>query len=283
MKKKRALPFGYTVQNGKLVILPEEAEIVKAIFQSYIGGSSMLELANLMTVKKIPYTEKRLVWNKNLIARIITDRRYAGTDGFEPIVDDQDFREAEICKQNRRTKAPGAGTDPSGILSGKAICAACRSEMIRSFERRNRLQVCWHCLNSECGINVKYPNDGILLSRVTDILNTLTENPDILTAEEDTESVQKVRDKTASEFAKYLDDTYTDEEQILAALQCHIASSYDSLPAPKEANRSRITAAFRKATVSRDFQTDLFTETVDRVLLHEGGSVTLLLKDGNEI
>ena len=283
MKKKRALPFGYTLQNGQLVISEDEAKVVKDIFQAYIGGSSMLELADLMTHKQIPYTEKRLIWNKNLIARIITDRRYAGTDGFEPIVDDQDFREAEICKQNRRTKTPCSDNGPVGLISKKAICAACHSDMVRNFENRNRQKVCWRCLNSTCGITAKYLNDEILPSRVTDVLNTLIENPDILITEDSTETVQKIRDKTTSEFARMLDDSYSDEEQILETLRRHVTSAYDSLPTPMEANRNRVVAEFKRAKVQQDFQTDLFTETVEKVCIREDGSVTLLLKDGTEI
>lgn len=283
MKKKRGLPFGYTVQNGRLIIQEDEAEIVRGIFQAYIGGSSMLELADLMTKREIPYTEKRMAWNKNIIARMITDRRYAGTDGFEPIIDDQDFREAEICKQNRRTKPLRTGSNVLEMLRGKVFCASCQSDMIRIYEGRNRQKVCWRCLNGSCGLTVKYLNDEILPSRITDILNTLIENPDILTSGTETVSVRKIRDRTATEFAKLIDDNYSTEDQILDALRRNIASAYESLPLPMEARREQIKALFRKAAVSQNFQTDLFSETVDKIYLHEDGSVTLLLKDGSEI
>ena len=64
MKKKRALPFGYTIENGRRIIDSTEAATIQQIFTEYQNGATMSELAAMMTRLQIPYCEKRVDWNK---------------------------------------------------------------------------------------------------------------------------------------------------------------------------------------------------------------------------
>mgnify|MGYP000883309968 FL=1 len=64
MKKIRYLPFGYAVRNGHTVIDQQEAETVRGIFTAYIQGASLKEIAEDLTAKNIPYTERTCVWDK---------------------------------------------------------------------------------------------------------------------------------------------------------------------------------------------------------------------------
>ena len=69
MKKIRYLPFGYTIRNGQTVIDQQEAETVRGIFTAYIHGASLKEIAEDLTAKNIPYTERSCVWDKARISR----------------------------------------------------------------------------------------------------------------------------------------------------------------------------------------------------------------------
>lgn len=71
MKKTRFIPYGYTIREGRTVIEHTEAEIIREIFDEYIKGASLKEIAESLTQRKIPYTEKTDTWDKARIARII--------------------------------------------------------------------------------------------------------------------------------------------------------------------------------------------------------------------
>ena len=86
MKKKRSIPYGYTMKNGKLIIDDDEAEVIKRIFDEYRSGMSMYEMAMELVRETIPYCEKKVSWNKNVIARIIANEKYAGAEGYLPII-----------------------------------------------------------------------------------------------------------------------------------------------------------------------------------------------------
>ena len=76
MKKIRYLPFGYTIRNGQTVIDQQEAETVRGIFTAYIHGASLKEIAEDLTAKNIPYTERSCVWDKARISRILENAKY---------------------------------------------------------------------------------------------------------------------------------------------------------------------------------------------------------------
>ena len=71
MKKIRYIPYGYTMRNGRTVISTEEAEIIREIFKAYLDGASLKAIAEELTGRQIPYTQRTTTWDKARIARII--------------------------------------------------------------------------------------------------------------------------------------------------------------------------------------------------------------------
>lgn len=98
MKKNRVIPFGYSVSNGSYVVNTEEAEAIKRIFERYINGKSLNEIAGEMT---IPYHITKQKWNKNMVKRVLENRKYLGESGFPQIIMRDEFDRAERIKMER--------------------------------------------------------------------------------------------------------------------------------------------------------------------------------------
>ena len=81
----RKQPFGYRMEFGDIVIDPKESEVVRYIFQQYLIGHSVKALAEDLQQQPIQY-EVQKSWNKNMVARILQDDRYAGEKGFPKIL-----------------------------------------------------------------------------------------------------------------------------------------------------------------------------------------------------
>lgn len=97
----RKLPFGYHMELGKIAPHPPEAVLVKHVFQAYIAGESYNSLVEWLREQKIPYDVGR-VWNKNMVARILEDRRYIGDKGYPAILQEETMTSAikkRIAKQ----------------------------------------------------------------------------------------------------------------------------------------------------------------------------------------
>lgn len=89
----RKLPFGYHMELGKIAPHPPEAVLVKHVFQAYIAGESYNSLVEWLREQKIPYDVGR-VWNKNMVARILEDRRYIGDKGYPAILQEETMTSA---------------------------------------------------------------------------------------------------------------------------------------------------------------------------------------------
>ena len=82
----RKQPFGYRMTLGEITILPEEAELVRFIFQGYSMGATLGELTKALCRQEIPYYEGR-TWNKNMVSRILEDGRYIGGKGYPALIE----------------------------------------------------------------------------------------------------------------------------------------------------------------------------------------------------
>ena len=73
--KKRYLPFGYVICGGEMRVDAEQAKIVCGIFEAYIAGNTLQEIAEAMTAQQIPYRPDEIAWDKNSVRRILTNAR----------------------------------------------------------------------------------------------------------------------------------------------------------------------------------------------------------------
>ena len=100
----RKLPFGYRMQMGEIVRSEPEAKAVQDIFLQYTLGASLKEIAEQMS-KAGPAYDMGKSWNKNMIARILENPKYTGTDSYPKIVDITLF-EAVAAKRQTKQRLP---------------------------------------------------------------------------------------------------------------------------------------------------------------------------------
>ena len=104
----RKLPFGYQIKLGEVVVNPDEAKLVDDIFRWYISGDSYGILVKKLREQPIPYDAGKL-WNKNMVARILEDKRYIGTEDFPTIISSETLASAKkkrCAKQVAVQKTP---------------------------------------------------------------------------------------------------------------------------------------------------------------------------------
>ena len=98
----RKLPFGYQIELGEVVLNPKEAELVDDIFRWYIGGDSYGVLVKRLREQPIPYDVGKL-WNKNMVARILENKRYTGTEDFPMIISSEVLESAQKKRSSKQT------------------------------------------------------------------------------------------------------------------------------------------------------------------------------------
>ena len=71
--------LGYTKdQDGNLVIVPKEAELVRRIFRMYLEGLSSMKIAECLTAEGIPTVTGKRVWQATVIHKMLSNEKYMG-------------------------------------------------------------------------------------------------------------------------------------------------------------------------------------------------------------
>lgn len=283
MKKIRYLPFGYTIRNGQTVIDQQEAETVRGIFTAYIHGASLKEIAEDLTAKNIPYTERSCVWDKARISRILENAKYTGDAEFDAIIEDAVYEEAVAAKSARRWNR--AVTECEGIrqLRDHIRCGQCGAPMLRHINSKRAIRESWTCSNADCGIRVRV-SDGELLRKITLLMNRVIANADLMLPHpkikhRDSAVVLNLQQQISDEM-----EQERPSEERIATLLCEIAGQLY-----KETNaKAQIAAQIARKRVSlmqpQDvFNAAYFSELIDAVSLHVGGGVVLHTKTETDI
>lgn len=71
--------MGYTVdEDGKIVVVEKEAEIVRFMFNAYLEGKSTTDIAQALTVAKVPTPKGNAIWQAAVVCSILHNEKYIG-------------------------------------------------------------------------------------------------------------------------------------------------------------------------------------------------------------
>ena len=283
MKKIRYIPYGYTMRNGKTVIASEEAEVIREIFTAYLGGASLKTIAEELTCRQIPYTQKTASWDKARIARIIDNAKYAGSEEYDPIIDEDIYEAAVSLKTARQRNTFEKENDAIALLRDLVRCDCCGHPMKRRVSTKYRIRESWSCTNDECGIRVRI-SDAQLLETVTVLINRIILNnhlhqPKPRKRYEPDAQVTKIGNEIALELGQ--DDP--SEDRIIEKTIEMASLMYEQSSVKLDLAVS-IARKLAQTMVSQDeFNQDYFTSLAAYITLGEQGRVVLHTKTETEV
>ena len=86
------IPYGYRCdQSGKLVICEEEASIVRYIYERFLQGAGIHQIAAQLIKAEVPKLNGKPVWSRHGILYILTNERYMGDELYR-----KSYRSEEI-------------------------------------------------------------------------------------------------------------------------------------------------------------------------------------------
>ena len=173
MAKKRIIPFGYLIENGEVLVHPEEQKEVIYIFSEYLKGKPMSEIASKI---EIPYTEN-MPWSESVIQRILKNEAYCGRRIYPAMVTEEVFDKAN---ELRLSKGYTTHRTPVEIADVRYMtyCKECKKILFRIAYRPAYSK--WDCHTKECSKFDFCLRDNELFTRIMNILNIVIENPDLI-------------------------------------------------------------------------------------------------------
>lgn len=283
MIKTRTIPYGYTIRNGNTIIEHSEAEVIRSIFEEYVAGASLKEIAEDLTAKKVPYTERTDVWGKARIARIIENAKYVGDSEYDPIIEEDLYRTAGDCKIARNKNQQGRVSTEIGLVRNRIKCGKCGSPMIRTISNQCRIRESWSCSNHECKYTLRI-SDSSLLEKLTILINRIIKNSDLMlpqtkSGNQDNPTVFRLQNEMKLELEKQ----NPNEQYVIEHIRMIASEQYKCGNAAQ--NLTAMTAKKRvdMMQIQESFNSTYFTDLTETVFLDDSGQIRLLTKTKTEI
>jgi len=275
MAVNRKLPFGYEMCLGKITINEQEAKVVKNIFVAYANGASYNQLTQRLNTQAVPYNGRGKAWNKNMVARILSNQIYVGTSPYPAIIGEDEWLRANAAR-------PATGSLTAEGRLGKAIrqisvCAECGSRLVLSANRRAWER--WNC--PSCGALTEQATTPNIKAGLTQIMAAIYESPKLIQAPEPSTERHAIA-QMESEFEKMLNTPEFDETEAAKMALALAAARFDSMD-NRDYETQRIQHILAKARPSEDVDVDVLRQITAAVLIHPSGGVSLKLRNGQII
>lgn len=185
-------------EDGNPEIVPEEASIVRRIFDMYLSGKTTDEISEIMQAEQIVIPEKKLTFSKSMIIRMLKNEKYCGdailqkTVTLDPISKKRKINEGEapmwlvenshpaiitremfnkVQEESARRKAKTPVSEKTAMtasgkyskyaLSEVLICGECGSRFKRvTWNIRGKRRIVWRCI-SRLDYGKKYCTESI--------------------------------------------------------------------------------------------------------------------------
>ncbi len=280
--KLRYIPFGYRLSGGSLIAHDTEAKLVLMIFKRYLAGESYSQIAAALDASGVPYSEGASRWNKNMVGRILQNRKYIGGNGYPPLVADEDFQQSALLQQMKYTRKDIRTSPEIAALKRKTVCGECGARYERIID--NRFGERWKCKNTGCLPTVKI-TDAHLTAQVVSMLNRMIQNPhkiEIPTTESEPYNLEITR--LTNEINRELDKPDCNEDYVRTLIMARAALQYEYCPdVLLQAKAKKLRELLGDNVLISKLDTELFLQAVDAVIIYPDGDVSLKLINGQII
>lgn len=186
----RYIPFGYEIIDAEVVIIEREADVVRNVFSLYVQGNSLKNISDRLNMLPISYAGDGRQWDKNIVKRIIENKKYAGDKDYPVIIPPETAELALKCKEKRGGEITAEDKCKLDAYRKITSCGICGSKMMRKHagSGKNR-RIYWQCTNRECSCSRHMFRENILDRIIAELLNELTDDLEMIeyTAEKDYE------------------------------------------------------------------------------------------------
>ena len=242
---KRKQPFGYRMKMGEIVLHPQEANLVAYIFQQYIAGATFNTLVQELKDQPIPYYEGK-VWNKNMVARILEDRRYTGESNYPAIIQMETLERA--LEKRCAKQAQNQKTDAQKLL--------CRLSGHTATERTEQ--------------------------QVLNLLNRLIRNPDLIKLPCVVSPIPSDESQLQDELNTVMGCQPIDEDAA-QKLILDIAAAQYSVIGNEEYETARLQRVFAQCQPMTQLDAELLQSTISAIFIPSNGTLVIRLRNNQVI
>lgn len=294
--RQRHMPLGYRMAGGKIVIDPEQAEIIKGIFQEYSEGASLYQIAKKLTEQGALNANYKPVWNHGTVGKILENRKYLGDEVYPAILEQKLF---DKVQEHRKEKSRRLGRiiQPNSLkarsmFASYLFCGMCGQPYRRYVEhcKQPGEKIVWKCKhyineNRVCCRNIflidsqiiqafmelmRGVNDGRFQTEPETIVQGL---PYSREAAELTRRIQELEEKSEHPFEEMVRLIYE-----WARLQYRVSRIQD-----QNYQTEKLKLALEENPLQKEFNSELFKAMIHRITVHKDSRFEFELINGVRI
>jgi len=202
-----AIPYGYRLEGDRLVIEPEEAELVRRIFSMY-KQYGMDTIANKLNDEGLK-TRKGKHWDPNVIKYMLSNPIYIGRmvwgrktrseaitiDGAAPaIISEEEFQEAQrIMKKRLSMPARGKSDTSDYIFAGILSCGYCGRKLHGANRRGTYYYCCSNRYKNWKNCPMPRVNERAVIQEVFRVIDFVADNDEIEPEQEEKQDASSRR------------------------------------------------------------------------------------------
>ena len=279
--KLRMVPYGYRMNNGKIIPDKNEATVVRKIFDLYIGGKSLKAIADSLTAENVLIFEGNTIWNKNRIKRILEDERYIGTNSYPPILSDDLFvRAKKVSEEKSFTVEPCSPL--IGFLKRRVICEQCGEHCRRLQQERFRGR--WNCIGG-CTCE-KSITDYKLLKQIEKILYCVYQHKELLLVEKEKVLFEKTPQiiRYTNEIGRMIDAPQPSFSATKNMILESVAVKFRSCKENRfPVYTDHVVKAFENADENDLMTVSFISDVVDAILVNKEGEAIIRFVNDTEV
>ena len=200
--------LGYRYEDGTLVIHPQEADVVRLIFDSYLDGLGAVAIAKALNAQGIP-SRFGNQWSRSSIMRVLSNYTYTGNlllqttyrdnhltkrrqqnngqlpkyhikDSHEEIISLRQFNAVQEEMRRRAEKhTPPYVPKNTYPFAGKLVCAGCGKHYRRKVKETGPVWICpTYNTQGKAACPSKAIPENILMTTAAEVLGVNTFDPD---------------------------------------------------------------------------------------------------------
>lgn len=283
MAKNRTIPFGYCMKNGEITTEPKEVYAVITIFNEYLNGKSLVEIAKLMETEKIRYSEDSEHWNKNMVKRIIENKKYLGNDTYPQIIAENIFKQANEKRVRKATRLNLISDDLQEIRN-RTYCSECGHRLSRI--GGNSKYEHWDCRNPDC-YKLEYRlTDQMIIGAVLNVLNSAIANPSLLESGGEISAYAPTADivRQQNEINRMTDSVQVDFDRVKAEIFRLAEMKYDCCTYNESPQKTEeLKALFENHEQLNTLDIGLFKSCVSKIWISHFCTIEVELTNGVKI
>ena len=269
MTRNRKRPFGYGLKRGEISINEAEAAVVKSIFAAYITGHSYNEIVAMLNSQPISYGDSEIEWNKNMVARILSNPIYQGDERYPALISAEEYQAASArsLEQHQDLRA----------IRQIVKCDQCGSLLEPGKGRYRNIR--WNC--PKCGILSCRSSETV--EQLHAMINRLIGSPERIQEPPARRIAEEIElRRVEEEFACEINNSAFNEVKA-REIAIQLASARYDVLGSEEYETLRIRSILSSAAMSDKLDTDLLKSIALEVVIHSDGAIGLKMRNGQII